>query len=263
MVRKMLLLSASMALAVMVVGSVALAADIQCDSNPCLGTDENDDIVGTDSAEEIRALDGDDFIDGLDGDDTLHGDPGSDNRLFTGQGPGGIAGGNGDDTSFGGPGDDFLTDYDDTGRNNCGGFCTGRDTQRGGEGADILEGILERDFLYGGQGSDTMSGGAGNDRMSGNRGRDSIRGEEGSDRLRGQRGNDFIDATDFETPGSRDTVGCGRGRDEVLANRNDVVNRENCERVIREPNPTVAPTSEDRDSLREKALKEFVANNKP
>jgi Ca2+-binding RTX toxin-like protein len=287
MIRKILMLLASMALAVLVVGSAALAADIICGSDPCFGTDEADHIDGTDSAEVIRALDGDDTIDGLDGEDTLHGNPGNDYRFIPGEGSREIAGGNGDDTSFGGAGNDFLAEFDRTGRNDCGvaGWrprsCTGNDTQRGSEGDDLLEGADEGDFLHGSQGRDVMVGGRGNDVMRGGRvpdrmfgssdndvmrgdrgRRDRIMGLEGSDRLIGNRENDIIDAAQRETPASRDTISCGRGRGRVEANRNDVVRR-NCERVTRVPNPTVAPTSEDRDSLQEKALKEFVANNKP
>jgi len=46
-----------------------------------------------------------------------------------------------------------------------------------------------------------------------------------------------FDAANEDTVGSPDTVGCGRGDDAVIANRNDTV-ADNCERVIRVANPS-------------------------
>jgi hypothetical protein len=123
--RRVALMLAAMGAALLVAGGVALAAQVNCSSDPCFGTPEADHIDGTNEAEVIKALAGKDDIDGLDGADTLYGGRNSDGRNS------GIAGGNGSDTSYGGPGNDFLVDYDISGHNNCGGFgesCTGRDT---------------------------------------------------------------------------------------------------------------------------------------
>jgi hypothetical protein len=134
MTKKTLLLLASMSLAVLVVGGVALAEEI-------VGTYGDDHLDGSQSADEITALGGIDTVDGWDGDDTIFGGPGDD--TFT-EGGGSFAG-NGDDTSFGEAGNDYLSDYDLTGHNRCTGdraSCTGRNTQRGGEGNDWLEGSI-------------------------------------------------------------------------------------------------------------------------
>jgi RTX calcium-binding nonapeptide repeat (4 copies) len=171
-----------------------------------------------------------------------------------------------------------LTEFDESRHNECtrrspvgARSCTGRDTMRGGEGEDRLEGANEGDSLHGNEGADLLIGYAGNDVVRGGPDADRIGGFEGNDRLMGNSGDDEIDSAFFETPGSRDTVSCGRGRDEVIANRNDVV-RGDCERVDRRPNPTVPPFSGDGGSAGssrsfaadlEKAREEFLAKNKP
>jgi Ca2+-binding RTX toxin-like protein len=256
------------AMAMLLASGVALAADIICKggSDPCLGTNETDDMVGTNRAEVIKALADDDTLDGLDGDDTLHGGRGR--EVYLGRIGDGIEGGNGDDTYFGGPGGDSLTDLDRSGRNGCTGesmpapACTGRDTMHGGEGMDDLDGAIGPDFLHGGKGWDALFAGPGNDVLRGGGFHDLVVGEQGSDRMMGQGGDDTMDGVFFESPGTPDTISCGTGRDEVIASRNDVV-RADCERVDRRLSTTVPPTSEDRDSLREKAREEFLAKNKP
>jgi hypothetical protein len=114
-----------------------------------------------------------------------------------------------------------------------------------------------------------MTGGPGDDRVGGGHGSDDVRGDEGSDDLHGSRGNDEINAAFLETAGSVDTVGCGRGIHEVIANENDVVSG-NCEQVSRVPDASAATeagvaasSSDSTDADQEKARQEFLANNKP
>lgn len=76
--------------------------------------------------------------------------------------------------------------------------------------ADRLRGTALRDLIYGLAGNDTIAG------------------RGGEDDLHGGPGNDVLLARD----GGRDRVDCGRGRDSVVADRDDRVARD-CERVIR------------------------------
>jgi Ca2+-binding RTX toxin-like protein len=257
--RTILVLLTTMALALLMAGGVALAADITCSSDPCFGTPEDDHIDGTNNPEVIKALEGNDEIDGLDGADTLYGRRGDDTVGS------GIIGGNDSDTSYGGRGDDWLSDTDYSRHNNCTGdeeSCTGADTQHGGDGNDVLEGADEGDFIYGEADGDQMFGDPGNDLISGGGGSDRMEGEEGSDDLRGGRGNDFIDAADDETAGSVDTVDCGGGTDEVIANENDVVSSD-CETITRVSTPTATISSSDStDAEQAKAREAFLAENK-
>jgi Tol biopolymer transport system component len=80
----------------------------------------------------------------------------------------------------------------------------------GTPGRDSLRGTLADDRLCGFEGDDTLLGGTGRDGMYGG------------------DGNDVIRARD----GSFDVIGCGAGRDEVVADRVDLVGVD-CERVSR------------------------------
>ena len=76
--------------------------------------------------------------------------------------------------------------------------------------------------------ADRLAGGSGPDLLCGRGGRDRLRGGPGRDRLFGGAGDDSIEARDR----AFDVVGCGPGRDAVLADRRDLV-AEDCERVLR------------------------------
>jgi Tol biopolymer transport system component len=84
-----------------------------------------------------------------------------------------------------------------------------------------LTGTTRNDVLRGSPGADLVCGLEGNDRIIGGRGRD---------HLLGGAGNDTIVAADH----TADVIGCGRGRDTVIADRQDVVGVD-CERVRRLP----------------------------
>lgn len=82
--------------------------------------------------------------------------------------------------------------------------------------------------LRGGPSSDRIHGGSKPDRICGFRGDDRIDGGNGQDRLFGEEGDDRFLAWDRDF----DVVGCGPGRDTVLADRQDLVGRDR-ERVVR------------------------------
>lgn len=96
----------------------------------------------------------------------------------------------------------------------------GRDIIRGKAGDDTIRGKAGDDKLLGGRGDDTVSGDAGNDIIDGGPGEDLLLGGAGNDRIRAR-------------DGAQDTISCGKGRDTVIADRNDVVARD-CE-VIKLP----------------------------
>src|SRR5687767_10658507 len=96
MMRKTVLFLAATALGVLVLaGGVALADNFTCNTDPCLGTNENDSIEGTNDAETIRALGGNDFVTAWRGKDTIYGGPGADilygashsDTVYGGRGP--------------------------------------------------------------------------------------------------------------------------------------------------------------------------------
>ena len=74
--------------------------------------------------------------------------------------------------------------------------------------------------------ADTIRGGSGADLLCGRGGPDILTGGGGKDRIFGQGGNDRIKTQD----GVFDVIGCGAGRDTVLADENDLVGFD-CERV--------------------------------
>jgi hypothetical protein len=117
-------LSASVIIALFVVGSVALAAEIN-------GTAGDDTLNGTPRPDLIFGYGGNDTINGLGGLDELWGGPGSDVAYGRGQNDT-LQGEDGNDTLSGGPGDDEL---------------------RGGDGVDVLTGGDNDDRLYDGNGN--------------------------------------------------------------------------------------------------------------
>jgi hypothetical protein len=109
-------------------------------------------------------------------------------------------GGDGDDRVFGTPGGDFwLADGN------------GDDVVRGGRGADNLRVYRGRDAIFAGPGDDLQLF-----QFAGT--------ESRGDRIFGGRGKDALDGRN----GAPDAINCGRGRDEVLATREDTL--VSCER---------------------------------
>jgi RTX calcium-binding nonapeptide repeat (4 copies) len=191
MMRRTMLLMATMALTLLVASGVALAVN----------------KVGTNGPNTLRGTNGADNLLGRGGNDALLGLGGPDN-LLGGKGKDWVLGGNerralgGDKNLVGGPGNDGVL---------------------GGEGSDNLTGNSGNDLVSGDPGPDKILGGDGNDYLL-----DGERRGGATDILTGGDGNDVIDL--INRPAGKDVVTCGSGFDRVLADRADVV-APDCERV--------------------------------
>ena len=176
------------ALAVLAGGGGAAGA-VRCGDvgNEVDGTERSDDLDGTSQGDAIRALGGDDEVHAGAGGDCVFGGPGDD-VLF---------GEAGDDNLRGGPGRDRLVAGE------------GEHDLAGGAGDDVLiGGETGIDYLFGDDGDDVLRGGPFETVMNGGQGADEISAGGGPDRLT---------ANDGEV----DRIGCGPGRDRVVADRND------------------------------------------
>ncbi|HJR84106.1 MAG TPA: calcium-binding protein [Nitrososphaeraceae archaeon] len=160
---------------------------IQCTNpntrTPCTGTDNGETLIGTD---------GDDFMYGLKGDDTMSG-------LANVGGPSGydiLDGGEGTDRLYGGPDHDNIV---------------------GGKGDDFIYGEEDSDGLYGGEDDDTIEGGIGNDILWGIEGSDTLNGGDGDDKIYHGK---YTESVIFDPgpDGSKDSIDCGDGQDEVWLN---------------------------------------------
>jgi Ca2+-binding RTX toxin-like protein len=189
--KRILLVLAAMALALLLASGVALAVTK-------IGTNGPDTLKGTNGADNLLGKGGNDVLFSLAGRDTLLGEEGKD----------WVLGGNdqrplgGEKNLLGGPGNDGVL---------------------GGEDSDNLTGNSGNDFADGDFGPDKILGGEGNDYLV-----DGPRRGRARDTLIGGDGNDVIDP--FNKPTKRDVVTCGGGFDRVLADRADVV-APDCEKV--------------------------------
>jgi hypothetical protein len=137
MTRRLLLLLAVMAFALVSASGVALAVNR-------IGTHGPDTLRGTDGGDHLQGKAGDDIIFGLRGSDILLG--GSDDDTLTG-GTRLLPLGGGEKKLYGGSGNDFV------------GGGNGSDAVKGGEGIDyVADGDLVKDTA-----GDKVSAGAGND----------------------------------------------------------------------------------------------------
>jgi hypothetical protein len=94
--------------------------------------------------------------------------------------------------------------------------------------ADRLKGTNAPEIIGAGGGNDTVTAGGGADTAYGDAGNDRLDGGTGRDKLFGGKGSDTVVAVDG---GAVDTIDCGAGKDQVRADRKDVVR--NCEKVTR------------------------------
>jgi Ca2+-binding RTX toxin-like protein len=109
-VRRLILLMATMAAALVAASGVAYALSVQCDgtndqdpdTGQCRCTDQNDVITGTAQRDLIFALGGFDQVNALGGQDELNGGSSNDD----------LVGGNDPDRYSGGGGSDFLHEGD-------------------------------------------------------------------------------------------------------------------------------------------------------
>src|SRR5215204_2086041 len=130
MMRRTILMVATMTLTLLVASGVALAVTR-------IGTDGPDTLRGTNGADNLLGLGGNDNLSGLGGRDNLLGGPGKDFVLGFSGGDKNLVGGSGNDAVIGGKGSDNIL---------------------GQEGNDFLAGDPAREAWY-----DNISGGDGND----------------------------------------------------------------------------------------------------
>jgi Ca2+-binding RTX toxin-like protein len=125
--RKIVLLLASMALAVVLTSGVAWALNyVQCTGGACAGTEVEDSIQGSDVNDQISALGGADWVEGGLGGDVVRGGLGDDI----------ISGDNGPDKLYGDANKDEL--YGNA----------GQDKLYGGGGADYIESAADGKVDY-------------------------------------------------------------------------------------------------------------------
>ena len=94
------LLAALVAVGVLMIGGVALAANIK-------GTPKADNLYGTEQADNINPFNGDDYVDAKGGDDYVHHSYGND-IIYGGSDDDTLRGGFGNDEIWGGPGRDLI-----------------------------------------------------------------------------------------------------------------------------------------------------------
>jgi Ca2+-binding RTX toxin-like protein len=170
--------------------------------------------------EEVIGGEGDDRITGGPGPDTLSG-RGGDDVLDGGGGDDVLSGDRGADVLRGGPGVDRVTYASVFVPGPVTATLDGRDDDgeedehdRIGRDIEIVDGsVTGADALAGGASAVTLNGFGGSDVLVGSR--------AAGDVLDAGAGDDRISSLD----GRRDTVRCGRGRDEVIADATDVVER--------------------------------------
>jgi hypothetical protein len=163
------------------------------------------EAVGGGGDDTIRGGALNDRLDGDDGDDELHGGAGNDT----------LSGGGDSDILDGGAGTDTVTYAGPTAVK----VTLDGAANDGAPGeADKVESV---ESVVGSSAGDELTGSAGAETLAGGGGADEIVGGDGADTLRGEAGNDLIDARD----GVADSVKCGSGSDEVIADLLDVVEK--------------------------------------
>jgi Ca2+-binding RTX toxin-like protein len=249
--RKVVLLIATMALALLMASGVALAATFTCTTNPCNGTSVADVITGTVNAETINGQGGNDTISARDANDILSGGPGNDS--MNGElGNDSLNGGTNNDTLNGGSGNDtykFSNSWGaDTIPSDAGGVDTlnfsaltaaftgglgmkldlntmtapcsstsGACVSVGGNFIENMVGTQFNDGLTGNSLANTFTGNAGNDVLLGSEGNDTLKGVTGDDTMAGGTGNDKFNDTGgndtyyIDPNNGTDTVADGAG----------------------------------------------------
>lgn len=200
----------------------AFANQLLCSaaSNPCVGTDQADNVTGDNGYNKMYGLQGEDLMSGGAGDDVMEGNEDHDEMY----------GEDGLDFMVGSGTDDYMNGGDDA------------DYMFGVWANDIAIGEAGNDAINGGQGMDSVLGGSGDDVVQGGDGDDGgidppytfgiVSGQEGNDYLSGGLGLDFVvggpdndtifhnTSTDGSTPdGSTDKINCGPGNDVAWISR--------------------------------------------
>jgi len=209
--RRLVLLLAAMALALVLASGVALAVNE-------IGTNGPDTLRGTNGGDNLSGRGANDDLFGLGGRDNLAGGTGKDwvlggNERRAGGGDKNLLGESGNDGVLGGKGSDNA--LGGTGNDNVFGF-TGSDSTVGGEGRDLVDGWTGTDRMVGAEGGDWLVDGQ-LDEASKN---DVLSGGDGDDIIFGDH-----------VPAVKDIVSCGGGFDRAVVDRKDVV-ADDCEEVL-------------------------------
>jgi Ca2+-binding RTX toxin-like protein len=177
--RQAMLVLVAMGMTLVMGSGVALAAEIVCSANPCVGTPDAEDIIGSNNSETIKALAGNDEVSSLGGNDEIYGDEG--NEV--------VDGSNGNDTIYGGPDGDgsaygtAFSDWNLEGSEDS-------DKVYGGGGSDYIDAanndtLGSVDLSYGGRGNDRINAKDGNvDKINCGRGRDTVQYDVGTDTVK-------------------------------------------------------------------------------
>jgi hypothetical protein len=231
--RRTVLLLATLLTGVVVASGIALAETFTCSTNPCAGTAQDDQITGTINPETINGKGGNDQIFALEANDSLNGQAGDD--TLNGQlGDDKLNGGFGNDTMDGGGGRDSyrFTDYS-FGADLIEADSSGVDTiNLSGISNSVTNGIdvdlvgpdplcaptHPRCISLGGEFIENLVGTPFRDSLTGNSLKNNIRGGDHDDHLHGANGNDKLqggNGFDQLFPGAgNDTVNGGEGPEE-------------------------------------------------
>jgi Ca2+-binding RTX toxin-like protein len=209
--RRVALVLAAMALALLLTSGVALAVNKIRTNGPdtLRGTNTGDNLLGEGGSDDLFRLGGTDNLLGGPGRDNVLGGnerraAGGDKNLLGGPGNDRVLGGNRSANLLGGPGTDFVASEDDP---------------------DRVVGEVGRDLVDGGRGSDYVVGDAGIDALIDG----PFRNERSQDLISGGEGNDIFFV--FHKPAFGDLVSCGSDFDRVSADRKVTV-APDCERVV-------------------------------
>lgn len=241
------LAGAVVVLMILLVGGVALAKTVLCQTGAsCVGTNKDDLLVGTSAPDNVQGFGGDDVLKGREGsDNTLRGDEGND-RVLGGPGFDFLEGGSGKDVVKGGAdgdvyfhpvgwGKETIVDTPIVDTNLDTGHFARFDSVEG----DLTINLNSRprapevktangkntlnwqddliDSIVDGEGDDTIVGRDVGDNIQPFAG--------GVDQVRARGGDDFVYAAD----GFVDEVDCGKGNDTVRGDAGDAI--VNCETV--------------------------------
>ena len=257
--RRVILLSAMIAVALALGTGVALAQVVNCPmaGGLCVGTPNNDTLYGSDSADEMRGLKGQDTLNAGVEFDVLHGGRGNDilrgeadaDTLSGDLGNDKMNGGDGDD-AYGfanGWGKDRIADNDIgmfgerltfslvttplkmdlTSSNSRPEVQSGVNTLDFGPNIAIneIDGSSSNDKIAGTNGSESLNGIQGNDTVGGRGSGDDVLGMDGKDRLFGGSGRDDIEAGNgadviHADDNEGDSISCGGGNDTVFFDQN-------------------------------------------
>jgi Ca2+-binding RTX toxin-like protein len=259
MMRRGVLLLATMALAILAASGVALALNtINCKTNQvCTGTKRADLMKGTNGFNEIHARGNDDTLKGFGSSDGLFGQEGDD-RLRGGRGGDGLFGGKDDDNLRGEEAIDFYiyerSDWgDDTiiedtpSRNflvlpfeeNITGPVTTNLNSDSGPTPEVTNAQSASTVNWEGDVITSVVASSGDDTVTGNEAANVILDNAGpftetgpdTDAISAGGGDDFIIVEDGD---SNDTVNCGEGDDFVVSDETEVLIAPDCEQNVTE-----------------------------